>query len=216
MRAARCACVALLAALAWAAPAGAAPDRVLVLTEDGRVRAHGAGLLPDTDAAAPHRASSARRGNSRRSAARRSRGPTAVAAKRKRRTVLRELKRLRLDDYAARRATWKDAKRRATGLDGTRASEMGAVIKIVKRIARRGELSTSRVAPLWLTVEQNLRWWSEGTIPSSGQRIEFEGSELVWQYYPGQGLNCCCRNTCLFGDILKGRHKNNLNLRNSN
>ena len=31
-------------------------------------------------------------------------------------------------------------------------------------------------------------FWSTGASIGSGQRIEFEGSELVWQYYPGQGL----------------------------
>src|SRR5438477_7592197 len=27
-----------------------------------------------------------------------------------------------------------------------------------------------------------------GPIPAAAQRIEFSGSQLVWQYYPGQGL----------------------------
>ena len=44
------------------------------------------------------------------------------------------------------------------------------------------------MVPLWLTLDRNLEFWSTGALLGSGQRIEFEGSELVWQYYPGQGL----------------------------
>ena len=37
-------------------------------------------------------------------------------------------------------------------------------------------------------MERNLEWWRTGPLLASGRRVEFEGSELVWQYYPGSGL----------------------------
>jgi hypothetical protein len=37
-------------------------------------------------------------------------------------------------------------------------------------------------------MERNLEWWRTGPLLASGRRVEFEGSELLWQYYPGSGL----------------------------
>ena len=34
----------------------------------------------------------------------------------------------------------------------------------------------------------NRRWWSTGPLLGYGQRVGFSGSELVWQFYPGHGL----------------------------
>ena len=62
------------------------------------------------------------------------------------------------------------------------------MLRTLADIAARGQLTRSRLAPLWLTLDRNLEWWTKGALLRSGQRIEFEGSELVWQYYPGQGI----------------------------
>jgi D-glucuronyl C5-epimerase C-terminus len=61
-------------------------------------------------------------------------------------------------------------------------------VATVEDIAARRQLTPSRLGPLWLTMERNLEWWREGPLLPSGRRVEFEGSELVWQYYPGSGL----------------------------
>jgi D-glucuronyl C5-epimerase C-terminus len=176
---------AVLAALVWAGPASA--DEVLVLGKDGRVRAQDDRFLPAADLPAPKRT----RPTTQR------RGPVATAAaqrKRKRRTVVGELKRLQrrgaipAEDYASRRAIYADARRRARRLTGVRRTEMQAVLATLADIAARRQLTPSRLAPLWLTLQRNLEWWTEGSLLRSGQRIEFEGSELVWQYYPGQGI----------------------------
>ena len=58
----------------------------------------------------------------------------------------------------------------------------------VEGIAARGSLTVSRLAPLWMTLERNRQWWTTQPLPASGQRVSFLGSELVWQYYPGQGF----------------------------
>ena len=39
-----------------------------------------------------------------------------------------------------------------------------------------------------MTVDANRQWWTTGPLLSSGQRVEFAGSQLVWEYYPGQGI----------------------------
>jgi hypothetical protein len=181
MRKACCGCVALLAALAWAPAASA--SKILVLGKDGRVRAAEDRALPPTTALPAPRA--------------RARATGTVAQrkpKRKRRTVVSELQRLErrgaipAEDYASRRRLYQDARRRARRLKGTRGAEMRAVLATLGEIAAKRRLTPSRLTPLWLTLQRNLEWWTTGSIPDSGQRIEFEGSELVWQYYPGQGL----------------------------
>ncbi len=65
---------------------------------------------------------------------------------------------------------------------------MNAVLRTLADIAASRQLTRTRLAPLWLTLDRNLEWWTKGALLRSGQRIEFAGSELVWQYYPGQGI----------------------------
>jgi hypothetical protein len=179
MRTTCCGFVAVLCSLAWAAPAAAADHEVLVLGSDGRVHARQDRALSDTAMPAPPR--------------RRARPAVATAAK-KRRTVIGELKRLQRrgeiapEEYALRRADFEDATRRARKLRGTRATQMSAVLRTLADIAARGQLTRSRLAPLWLTLDRNLEWWTKGALLRTGQRIEFAGSELVWQYYPGEGI----------------------------
>jgi D-glucuronyl C5-epimerase-like protein len=173
----RIACCVFVTMLCTAAPAWA--DQVLVLGRDGQVHARDdAALPPVTMKAPPHRAG-------------------AVAARKKkkpRRTVYTELKRLRAsgaitpEQYSERRAAYVDARRQARRLDGIGKSEMRAVLATTESIAARRRLTASRLNALWMTIDRNLQWWSTGRSLGSGQRIEFEGSELVWQYYPGQGL----------------------------
>jgi hypothetical protein len=176
----------MVAALAWAAPANA--SKVLILGEDGKVRAREDRWLPKSAALPAPPPKVTTRTSPRRATA-------AIAAQRKKkRTVVGQLKRLQrqgaipAEDYASRRAIYEDARRRARRLEGTRGIEMRAVLATLQDIAARRQLTRSRLIPLWLTLERNLEWWTEGSLLRSGQRIEFEGSELVWQYYPGQGV----------------------------
>jgi hypothetical protein len=76
----------------------------------------------------------------------------------------------------------------ARRLSGTRAVELKAVLATISQIGSAGQLWTSRLKVLFLTLDQNRRWWSSGPLLSYGQRVEFAGSDLVWEYYPGQGI----------------------------
>ncbi|MGI8414104.1 MAG: D-glucuronyl C5-epimerase family protein [Solirubrobacteraceae bacterium] len=73
-------------------------------------------------------------------------------------------------------------------LGGTRGAELEAVIQNLHDIAAGGLLTVSRLPALFETLQRNRQWWSTGPLLSSGQRVEFAGSELVWEYYPGQGI----------------------------
>jgi hypothetical protein len=94
------------------------------------------------------------------------------------------------------------------GLRGVRRREMAAVLTIAGRIAKRGDLLPARMPAVFLTLERNAEWWAVNGPPAPGSRgengargrrcrplsavraarVEFAGSELVFQYYRGMGL----------------------------
>ena len=73
-------------------------------------------------------------------------------------------------------------------LSGTRRAELGTVLENVQQIAAAGEFVASRLPALFLTLERNLRWWTTEPLLATDQRVSFPGSHIVWEYYPGQGI----------------------------
>lgn len=73
-------------------------------------------------------------------------------------------------------------------LRGSRRTELEAVIENLHNIAASGGLIPSRLPALFETLDRNRQWWTTGPLLAYGQRVEFSGSGLVWQYYPGQGI----------------------------
>ena len=107
------------------------------------------------------------------------------------RSVLRRLYRRHLITGSAYRryaASFNAANRVAKRLSGARAAELKAVIANMNGMAARGMLTRSRLPVLFLTLDRNRQWWTRGSLLSYGQRVEFAGSQLVWEYYPGQGI----------------------------
>jgi hypothetical protein len=62
------------------------------------------------------------------------------------------------------------------------------VIDNADAMAAAGTLTPSRLEPVFLTLQRNAEWWSDGPLLASGQRVSFDGSELIWQHYAGQGI----------------------------
>ena len=83
---------------------------------------------------------------------------------------------------------WKVALATEKRLRGTRATELEGVIENLHTIAAAGGLTPSRLPAMFLTLERNRQWWTGGPLLSYGQRVEFAGSGLVWEYYPGEGI----------------------------
>jgi hypothetical protein len=73
-------------------------------------------------------------------------------------------------------------------LSGLRKDELTDVTENLHRIAVDHELTASRLPAAVATLNANHRWWTTGSLLASGARVEFSGSQLEWQYYPGQGI----------------------------
>jgi hypothetical protein len=73
-------------------------------------------------------------------------------------------------------------------LRGTRQDELESVLANMHALALEHEFTPSRLPVLFQTLARNRQWWTTGPLLGSGQRVEFSGSQLVWEYYPGQGL----------------------------
>jgi hypothetical protein len=91
-------------------------------------------------------------------------------------------------DYQRYSASFNAALKSVKQLTGTRATELEAVIENLHGIAAAGLLTHSRLPALFLTLDRNRTWWTTGPLLSYGQRVSFGTSQIVWQYYPGQGI----------------------------
>jgi len=171
--------VALLVLAAVAVPAAAQAAPVLVLGRDGHVTARSDPFVSRPAEPEPSRADSRRPASARPASAK---------------TVSSELSQLyrshqiSATDYRRYRNSLSSALNAEGRLSGTRAAELGAVLSNLHWIAASSQLTSSRLPVLFLTLDRNRQWWTTGSIPSSGALIEFPGSQLVWEYYAGQGL----------------------------
>src|SRR3954452_10589404 len=86
------------------------------------------------------------------------------------------------------REDYKTAKVAARTLRGTPQATMRGVLANVTSLAKR-RLLGSRSYPAFLILQRNLEWFYEDrrSAPAYGTRTTFEGSELIWQFYPGSG-----------------------------
>ncbi len=169
---------ALLLALLAAVPADATPVLVLkgqrVVRHDDRFVAPGE--LPGVTAA---------RQPPLRGSAHRPKGPRPTERALTALLAARQITPAQQDSTLAAYRAAESASRR---LKGVRARELAAVVANVDGIATAGMLTPARLAPLSLTLERNTQWWTSTGPPAAGQDVAFAGSELVWQYYPGQGM----------------------------
>jgi hypothetical protein len=114
--------------------------------------------------------------------------------KAKERTVRSELVRLRNSSaitqtqYRLYNGSFSAALASEKRLRGSRRNELEAVVENLHNIAASGGLIPSRLPVLFETLDRNRQWWTTGPLLAYGQRVEFSGSQLVWQYYPGQGI----------------------------
>jgi hypothetical protein len=112
-------------------------------------------------------------------------------------------------DYAAYVA----AKQSLGKLSGTRHAELGVVVANLQQIAAAGELIPSRLGALFLTLERNRQWWTTEPLLSADERVSFAPSKIIWEYYPGQGIEIQWLATFGEGNGYYLSGKENANLR---
>jgi hypothetical protein len=192
--------VCLLAMLTFAAPASA--SRVLELQEGGRLVPKEDPYLPPPtgpELAVPGGEQACPLTKPDATAAR---GPTvkgAIATARRRRTISAA-------EAARYRSSYSAARRALQHLGGRNRRELSSVVTVLGGIAKRGELTGGRMPALFLQLDRNRQFWhgkpafpvrtdlqpDPCTRPPSnnpaGARIVFQGSPVVFQYYPGQGI----------------------------
>lgn len=110
------------------------------------------------------------------------------------RTVLGEVDRLAArgaisgDAAASYRRTYKAARASLGRLGGARRNELGAVLRTIDTVAAAGQLRSGRMPLAFLTLRRNREWWTTSSRLAYGARVSFSGSSIVWQSYPGQGI----------------------------
>jgi hypothetical protein len=90
--------------------------------------------------------------------------------------------------YRQYQGAYSAAKSSLRKLSGTRDAELAAVVANVEAMARSNLLTASRLPVVFLTLERNRQWWTTERLLGADQRVSFTGSRLVWEYYPGQGV----------------------------
>ncbi len=73
-------------------------------------------------------------------------------------------------------------------LSGTRRAELVAITETMHTIAASGQMTVSRLPAMFLTLQRNVQWWTRGPLLTADQRVQFSGSQIVWEYYPDQGI----------------------------
>jgi hypothetical protein len=109
------------------------------------------------------------------------------------------------DQAKSFKATYKAARGTRGKLSGSYRNELSSVITQLERIAAADRLTGSRMPALFLQLARNDEFWggdpkfpAREDVPEepcqraatgrAGSRIQFYGSEIVYQYYPGNGL----------------------------
>ncbi len=126
----------------------------------------------------------------------RSARPTAVASARSRghRAVLRALRAARRQNKISRRRyraytrLYSLARRRHRQLRGARRNELGSVIATLEEIARSNQLKPERMPALFLILRRNTEFWLLSPFPANRGLVTFRGSQLLFEYYVGEGL----------------------------
>jgi D-glucuronyl C5-epimerase C-terminus len=114
-----------------------------------------------------------------------SRGARAIT-----RVLRRALRRRAIErrDYVRWRRGQRHARLTLSRLRGARRAQLEYVMASVERLALTGQLIPSRMPVAFLQLARNRQYWRALPYPATGDRVSFRGSELLFQYFPGRGL----------------------------
>jgi hypothetical protein len=89
-------------------------------------------------------------------------------------------------------------------LRGARRAQLAYVLGSVERLARGGRLTSSRMPVAFLQLERNRSYWRSLPYPAVGDRVSFRGSEILFQYFPGRGLQLHPLSTFKRANLIHG------------
>jgi D-glucuronyl C5-epimerase C-terminus len=96
--------------------------------------------------------------------------------------------RIGVADYRRWRRWYVLALRTYRRLRGARRDQLGYVIDSVEGLALRRLLGASRMPVAFLQLERNRQYWRALPYPAAGDQVSFRGSQILFQYFPGYGL----------------------------
>jgi hypothetical protein len=177
--------VAVATAAVAAGPAQA--GQVIVVDGDHAERVSDPAVPTRAEAAlvAPGRGSAVAAAAGARARASTKRGRNAVYA-----ALRRELRRKRIEraDYRRWRATYVRSIRTLRRLRGARATQLRYVLTSVESLALRRRLGATRMPVAFLQLERNRQYWPRLPYPASRDEVSFRGSQILFVYFPGEGL----------------------------
>src|SRR3954447_25973527 len=89
-------------------------------------------------------------------------------------------------------------------LRGARGAQLGYVIASIEGIALRKRLTSSRLGSVFLTLRRNTQYWPHMRFPAAKDQLTFRGSQILFQYYPGRGLQIQQLSTFKKANLMHG------------
>jgi hypothetical protein len=101
----------------------------------------------------------------------------------------RRKRKIRKSKYRSYLRIYRRARRVRRRLHGQRGRELGYVIAVVDGMARSRRLIPSRMPVMFLELKRNTQYWRRLPFPGSRNDVVFRGSEVLFRYFPGEGLH---------------------------
>jgi len=73
-------------------------------------------------------------------------------------------------------------------LRGARAAQLRYVVDSVEALGLARRLTPTRMRAAFLQLERNRQYWRALPYPGAGDQVSFRGSQILFQYFPGEGL----------------------------
>ena len=102
--------------------------------------------------------------------------------------------------YAADLRAWNQALTEERHIAKWRAKQLGDVTATLNEMATAKQVTVGRLPVLMLTLANNASYWRTGSALANGASVQFQGSELVWEYYAGSGIQLQVLHTFGEGD----------------
>jgi hypothetical protein len=102
--------------------------------------------------------------------------------------------------YQADLRAWDQALTEQQHIAKWRATQLGDVTATLNELASAKQVTVGRLPVLMLTLANNMSYWRTGTALANGAPVQFQGSELVWEYYTGSAIQLQVLHTFGEGD----------------